>query len=119
MDSILGSLAGRYRDTSRMTLILTVSCNDVMEPFPENDSPLFGQSDLTVALKPMDCSDSAGFCPGYSAEDRRRIFSVFGGVPKYLRLIDGSRSVRRTSLGLSPLTARGLGMRCRPASGAE
>jgi len=100
MDSILGSLAGRYRDTSRMTLILTVSCNDVMEPFPENDSPLFGQSDLTVALKPMDCSDSAGFCPGYSAEDRRRIFSVFGGVPKYLRLIDGSRSVRENIIGL-------------------
>ena len=100
IDSILGRLVGRYRDMSRMTLILTVSCSDVMEPLPENDNYLFGRTDLAIALKPMDCSDSAGFYPGYSAEDRRRIFSVFGGVTQYLRLIDDCRSVKENIIEL-------------------
>lgn len=100
MDSILQALIDRYRDTSRMTLILLGSYVDVMKSLLEKNNPLYGRIDLTIALKQMDYFDSAGFYPDFSEEDRVRIFSVFGGVPYYNRLVDDSISVKENIIKL-------------------
>lgn len=57
-------------------------------------APLYGRIDLTLELKPMDYFDAAKFYPAFSSEDKVRLYSVFGGIPFYNRLIDQSQSVR-------------------------
>ena len=48
----------------------------------------------------MDYYESSFFYPNYSAEDKVRIYSVFGGIPYYNRLIDDSKSVKENILSL-------------------
>ena len=65
-----------------------------MKSLIEHESPLYGRIDLALELKPMDYFDAAKFYPAFSPEDKVRLYSVFGGIPFYNRLIDQSQSVR-------------------------
>ena len=94
MDSVLQSLIDRYRDTSRLKLILCGSYVDIMRSMLEKSNPLYGRVDTTIDLKPMDYYESALFYPSFSNEDKVRLYSVFGGIPYYNRLIDPTLSVR-------------------------
>ena len=62
-----------------------------MKALLEKQNPLYGRIDLTIRLEPMDYYDSALFYSGFSAEDKVRLFSVFGGIPYYNRLIDNKK----------------------------
>lgn len=100
MDSILQSLIDRHKDRSRLKLILCGSFVEVMKSLLLDESPLYGRVDLTIDLKPMDYRESALFYPDFSDEDKIRLFSVFGGIPYYNRLIDSSLSVRENIVEL-------------------
>lgn len=71
-----------------------------MKALMERQNPLYGRIDLTLNLKPMDYYDSALFYPEFSEEDKVRLFSVFGGIPYYNRLIDAQKSVRENIIEL-------------------
>lgn len=71
-----------------------------MRSLLEHENPLYGRVDLTINLKQMDYYESSFFYPDYSAEDKVRIYSVFGGIPYYNRLIDDSKSVKENILSL-------------------
>ena len=71
-----------------------------MKALLERQNPLYGRIDLTLNLKPMDYYDSALFYPEFSEEDKVRLFSVFGGIPYYNRLIDAQKSVRENIIEL-------------------
>ncbi len=92
-DSILQSLIDRYSKTSSLKLILCGSYVDTMKSLLSRENPLYGRIDLTIDLKPMDYYESAMFYQDYSPEDKVRLYSVFGGIPYYNRLIDSSLSV--------------------------
>ena len=62
-----------------------------MKALMERQNPLYGRIDLTLNLKPMDYYDSALFYPEFSEEDKVRLFSVFGGISYYNRLIDAQK----------------------------
>ncbi len=94
MDSILQSLIDKYKEVSGLRLILCGSFVDVMKSLLAEENPLYGRVDLTIDLKPMDYYESAQFYPDYSDEDKVRLFSVFGGIPYYNRLIDAGMTVR-------------------------
>lgn len=94
IDSILQSLIDRYRDVSSLKLILCGSYVEIMKSLLARENPLYGRVDLTIDLKPMDYYESAMFYPDFSAEDKVRLYSVFGGIPYYNRLIDASLSVK-------------------------
>lgn len=100
LDSILQSLIDHHKDTSRMKLIICGSYVDTMKALLEKQNPLFGRIDLTIDLKPMDYYESALFYPAFMAEDKVRLFSVFGGIPYYNRLIDVQKSVRENIIEL-------------------
>ena len=104
LDSILQSLIDTYRDTSCLKLVLCGSYVDVMQSLLEAANPLYGRVDRTIALRPMDYYETALFYPDFSPEDKVRLYSVFGGIPYYNRLIDPSLSVREniTELVASP-----------------
>ena len=100
LDSVLQSVIDHYKDTSNMTLIVCGSYVDTMKALLERQNPLYGRIDLTLNLKPMDYYDSALFYPEFSEEDKVRLFSVFGGIPYYNRLIDEKKSVRENIIEL-------------------
>ena len=100
LDSVLQSVIDHYKDTSNMKLIVCGSYVDTMKALLERQNPLYGRIDLTLNLKPMDYYDSALFYPEFSEEDKVRLFSVFGGIPYYNRLIDEKKSVRENIIEL-------------------
>ncbi len=100
MDSILQALIDTYQKTSHLSLVVCGSYIEVMKSLLEGDNPLYGRIDLKIDLKPMDYFDSAEFYPSYSPEDKVRLYSVFGGIPYYNRLIDPELSVRENLIEL-------------------
>lgn len=100
LDSILQSVIDHYKDTSNMKLIICGSYVDTMKSLLEKQNPLYGRIDLVLNLKPMDYYESALFYSEFSEEDKVRLFSVFGGIPYYNRLIDEKKSVRENIIEL-------------------
>lgn len=100
MDSILQSAIDKYRKTAKLTLIILGSYVEVMRSLLEHENPLYGRVDMTIDLKQMDYYESSFFYPNYSAEDKVRIYSVFGGIPYYNRLIDDTKSVKENIIEL-------------------
>ena len=100
LDSVLQSVIDQNKDTSNMKLIVCGSYVDTMKALLERQNPLYGRIDLTLNLKPMDYYESALFYPEFSDEDKVRLFSVFGGIPYYNRLIDSKKSVRENIIDL-------------------
>ena len=100
LDSILQSLIDKYRETSKLKLIILGSYVDIMKSLLEHSNPLFGRVDLVIDLKQMDYYESALFYPNMSAEDKVRIYSVFGGIPYFNRLIDDKKSVKENIIDL-------------------
>ena len=100
LDSILQSIIDHYKDTSHMKLIVCGSYVDTMKALLEKQNPLYGRIDLTLNLKPMDYYESALCYPEFTEEDKVRLFSVFGGIPYYNRLIDAKKSVRENIIEL-------------------
>lgn len=99
-DSIMQSLVDKYRGRSKCKLIILGSYVEVMKSLLEHSNPLYGRVDLTIHLKQMDYYESAMFYPGFTPEDKVRIYSVFGGIPYYNRLIDDTKSVRENIIDL-------------------
>lgn len=100
LDSILQTVIDSYKDTSKIKLIICGSYVDTMKALLAKQNPLYGRIDLTINLKPMDYYDSALFYSDFSDEDKVRLFSVFGGIPYYNRLIDAQKSVRENIIDL-------------------
>lgn len=100
LDSILQALIDKYRNTSRLKLVILGSYVEVMRSLLEHANPLYGRVDLTIDLKQMDYYESSLFYPAFSNEDKVRIYSVFGGIPYYNRLIDDSKSVKENIIEL-------------------
>ena len=100
IDSILQVLIDKYKDKSKLSLIILGSYVDIMKSMLLHSNPLYGRIDLTIELKPMDYYDSSLFYPNFSSEDKIKIYSVFGGIPYYNRLIDDSKSVKENIIEL-------------------
>ena len=100
LDSILQSLIDSYRERSQLKLILCGSFVDTMKSLMLEENPLYGRVTLSLHIHPMDYFESAAFYPDFSPADKVRLYSVFGGVPYYNRLIDSTRSVRENVMNL-------------------
>lgn len=94
LDSIIQTLIDTHRESSRLNIILCGSYVEIMKSLVEHESPLYGRIDLALELKPMDYHDAAKFYPAFLPEDKVRLYSVFGGIPYYNRLVDQNLSVR-------------------------
>ena len=88
LDSILQALIDAYQEKSRLKLILCGSFIDTMKNLVLAHNPLYGRITRIINLKPMDYYESALFYPSFSCEDKVRLYSVFGGIPYYNKLVD-------------------------------
>ena len=75
-DAVIAHLLDAHRD-SGLKLVLCGSSLEVMKALTEERSPLKGKVGLNLHVEPMDYLDSALFYPGFSNEDKVRLYSWF------------------------------------------
>jgi AAA+ ATPase superfamily predicted ATPase len=92
IDSYLQSLMEQYKDRSSIKIILSGSYVSVMEHLLDDNNPLHGRFRYKIKIEAFDYYDAARFYPQASNEDKVRFYSVFGGTPYYLAMIDSSLS---------------------------
>lgn len=101
----LPSLVQRWWDRtgsrSNVVLVLAGSQQAMMRRLVSADGALYGRPTRRLHVRPFDYFHAARFAPGWSPEDRVRLFAVAGGVPDYLEEFDSARPLRDEILRLA------------------
>lgn len=90
---------------SRLMLVLCGSSIGMMEQeILAGSAPLFGRRTAQLRLTALTAADAAGFVPEWGDSDVVQAFTVLGGVPHYLAMLDPAKSLasnlRRILIGL-------------------
>ncbi len=89
--SDLQNLWDSYRSDTRMNLVLSGSVLSMMRRiFTDAHEPLFGRADNIINLRPFKIrvikEILRDYNPGYTNEDLLALYSITGGIPKYIEL---------------------------------
>jgi AAA+ ATPase superfamily predicted ATPase len=57
-------------------------------------SPLYGRRTGQFKLKPFDFEESLKYHKGYNNQEQAVLYGITGGIPQYLELMDGEKSLR-------------------------
>ncbi|MGN0554212.1 MAG: ATP-binding protein, partial [Oscillospiraceae bacterium] len=92
--STLQMLIDKYKDTSKMMLIL---CGSSMSYMEDNvlayKAPLYGRRTAQMKILPFDFDETCRYLKNFSAEDKALIYGIVGGTPQYLLQINDKLSV--------------------------
>ncbi len=92
--STLQMLIDKYKDISKMMLIL---CGSSMSYMEDNvlayKAPLYGRRTAQMKILPFDFEETCRYFKNFSAEDKALIYGIVGGTPQYLLQIDDKLSV--------------------------
>ena len=88
MQSVIDSMKG-----SGIKLIISGSYVTEMKELLKRNNPLFNRFQLIIHLKELDYYDSAAFYPSLQPYDKMAFYSIFGGSPNALSLIDPEMSL--------------------------
>lgn len=104
-DSLLQMCLDRFKHNSKLKIVLCGSYIGVMREMLQEAYPLYGRAKPTIHLKPMDYYDAAQFWPGFSNEDKIRLYAVTGGTPFYCAFVNPTLSFKENviDLALSPV----------------
>ncbi|MDR1405340.1 MAG: ATP-binding protein [Candidatus Methanoplasma sp.] len=93
VSSVIQEHVDQNHQSSKVYMILCGSSMSFMErQVLGKKSPLYGRTTSVMRLEPFGYRDAAKFVPSYSPENRLRVYGVAGGVPKFLRLFDDSKT---------------------------
>ena len=94
-DGVVDSYFQRILDNmcSDITLILSGSYITVMKEMLESSSHLFGRFERVMNIKPFSYIEASSFYPSLSVRDRIGFYSVFGGCPFALKMLDENKSL--------------------------
>ncbi len=92
--STLQLLIDKYKDSSKLMLILCGSSMSYMEDHVlAYKSPLYGRRTAQMKLLPFDFEETCRYFKNLSNEDKALIYGIVGGTPQYLLQINDSLSV--------------------------
>lgn len=92
--STLQLLIDKYKDTSKLMLILCGSSMSYMEDHVlAYKAPLYGRRTAQIKLLPFDFEETCRYFKNLSKEDKAIIYGVAGGTPQYLLQMDDKLSV--------------------------
>ena len=95
-----------YKDKSRINLIVAGSVNTLMNKiFKDKKQPLFGRQTDTIHVRPFRPSVLkeilSEYCPGYKKSDLLALYTLTGGVAKYVELfIDKKKYTEKKMLDM-------------------
>lgn len=92
--STLQLLIDKYKDTSKMMLILCGSSMSYMEDHVlAYKAPLYGRRTAQMKIMPFDFEESCRYLKNMSDEEKAIIYGIVGGTPQYLLQINDKMSV--------------------------
>ena len=92
--STLQLLIDRYKDVSKLFLILCGSSMSYMEDHVlAYKAPLYGRRTSQIKLQPFDFFDTCRYFKEFSDVDKAMTYGFIGGTPQYLMQINNSMSV--------------------------
>ena len=92
--STLQMLIDRYKDRSKLMLILCGSSMSYMEDHVLSyKAPLYGRRTSQIKLLPFDFEESCQYLKHYSAEEKALAYGIMGGTPSYLLQINDRLSI--------------------------
>jgi AAA+ ATPase superfamily predicted ATPase len=93
--SILQNLIDKYKENSKMFLILCGSSISFMEKeVLSYKAPLYGRTTGGLKIEPFFMKTAEEYFKNYSNVDKVISYSVFGGIPAYLEVINNNRSIK-------------------------
>lgn len=101
--SDLQNLWDSYRSDTRMNLVLSGSVMSMMRRiFTDAHEPLFGRADNIITLRPFSIKVMKDilkdYNPEYTNEDLLALYSITGGIPKYIELFCDNDHVTSDSM---------------------
>lgn len=94
MASTLQLLIDKYKDTSKLMLILCGSSMSYMEDHVlAYKAPLYGRRTAQMKIMPFDFEESCKYFKKMSDEDKALIYGIVGGTPQYLLQMSDNLSV--------------------------
>ena len=92
--STLQLLIDKYKDTSKLMLILCGSSMSYMEDHVlAYKSPLYGRRTAQIKLLPFDYEETCAYFKNFSNEDKAMLYGIVGGTPQYLLQMSDKLSV--------------------------
>ncbi len=92
--STLQLLIDRYKDTSKLMLILCGSSMSYMEDqVLAYKAPLYGRRTGQMKILPFDFEETCRYLQNLSGEDKALVYGIVGGTPQYLLQINNKLSV--------------------------
>ena len=92
--STLQLLIDKYKDTSKLMLILCGSSMSYMEDHVlAYKAPLYGRRTAQMKIMPFDFEESCRYLKNMSDEEKAIIYGIVGGTPQYLLQINDKMSV--------------------------
>lgn len=92
--STLQMLIDRYKDRSKLMLILCGSSMSYMEDHVlAYKAPLYGRRTAQIKLLPFDFEETCRYFKRFSAEEKALAYGIMGGTPQYLLQMNDSRSI--------------------------
>ena len=92
--SIIQTMIDKYKDASKLYLILCGSSMSFMEEQVLGyKSPLYGRRTAQIKILPFDFTESRKYFKNFSATDMAEIYGIVGGTPQYLLQMNDSLSV--------------------------
>ncbi|MDO5150894.1 MAG: ATP-binding protein [Oscillospiraceae bacterium] len=105
--STLQMLIDRYKDTSKLMLIL---CGSSMSYMEDNvlayKAPLYGRRTAQMKIMPFDFEESCQYLKNFSSEDKALLYGIAGGTPQYLLQVNDKLSVEENikNMFLNPVS---------------
>lgn len=101
--SDLQNLWDSYRSDTRMNLVLSGSVMSMMRRiFTDAHEPLFGRADNIINLRPFKIrvikEILRDYNPEYTGEDLLALYSITGGIPKYIEILCDNGHVTAESM---------------------
>ena len=92
--STLQLMIDKFRDTSKMMLILCGSSMSYMEDHVlAYKAPLYGRRTAQLKIEPFSFADACKLFTGFSDEDKAIVYGIVGGTPQYLLQMDDDLTV--------------------------
>ena len=92
--STIQMLIDKYKDTSKLMLILCGSSMSYMEDHVlAYKSPLYGRRTAQMKIQPFDFFDTCRYFQNFSEEEKALIYGMVGGTPQYLLQMNDRLSV--------------------------
>lgn len=94
LPSTIQMLIDKYKDTSKLMLILCGSSMSYMEDHVlAYKSPLYGRRTAQMKIQPFDFFDTCRYFQNFSEGDKALIYGMVGGTPQYLLQMNDRLSV--------------------------